>query len=500
MTTTLLSTPSHTNNHKQRNRVWSVSMFLLCLLFGTNGFAQDGSLDLSFDPGTGINAYINEMILQPDGKILICGNFTVYQSETRKSLARVNTDGTVDLSFDPGVGPDNPDGEEIVYDMALQPDGKIVIVGNFQSYGGVSINKVARLNADGTLDTSFDPGASVDTGKDPHGVAVQPDGKILIGGNFSEFDGTSRERIARLNADGSLDMSFDPGSGVGNSTNSSVGKIHLQSDGKPVIIGDFSSYNAVPRNNIARLNTDGSLDTSFASGAGPGGDIFALSLRADGKMMIVGNFSTYDGTPQKLVARLNADGGLDTTFVSATTFSGYLMDVVIQPDDKVVVVGSMLSYNGDSSKNVMRILADGSSLDPAFSVGAGANAVATDACLQTDGKILVAGEFFQFDGVARDRMARIIGSAANSVYPQIAENKRLVVFPTVSRDQIHVEVSEPSLNDRLEVYNSVGVLMYRQSIIHQPVSIDVLNFPVGAYFVHLKSNRDNTAVVKFVRQ
>ena len=122
--------------------------------------------------------------------------------------------GSLDLTFDPGDGADST-----IRSVVLQPDGKILIAGDFTSYEGTSRNHIARLNADGSLDTSFDPGTGTndDTEHDEPGgypIAVQADGKILIGGHFTNYNGTARNRIARLNADGSLDPSFDPGAGA----------------------------------------------------------------------------------------------------------------------------------------------------------------------------------------------------------------------------------------------------------------------------------------------
>ncbi|MEM6321521.1 MAG: delta-60 repeat domain-containing protein, partial [Bacteroidota bacterium] len=164
----------------------------------------------------------------------------------------LSQDGSLDTSFDPGSGTN-----ATVQSVAVQSDGKVLIGGDFTTVNGTSRARIARLNADGSLDTSFDPGSG--TNGDVQSVAVQSDGKVLIGGFFTTVDGTGRRRIARLNADGSLDTSFDPGSG----TNATVQSVAVQSDGKVLIGGDFTSVDGTSRNSIARLNADGSLDTSF---------------------------------------------------------------------------------------------------------------------------------------------------------------------------------------------------------------------------------------------
>ena len=120
----------------------------LCLL------AQDGSLDFSFDPGTGANSTIQSISLQPDGKIIIGGYFTNFNGYERNYIARLNSDGTVDTSFEVGAGTNGP-----IFCIARQLDGKILIAGAFDTYDNTSRHNIARLNVDGSLDISFDPGA-----------------------------------------------------------------------------------------------------------------------------------------------------------------------------------------------------------------------------------------------------------------------------------------------------------------------------------------------------
>src|SRR2546430_2502096 len=164
--------------------------------------------------------------------------------------------------------------------VALQPDGKIVIGGDFTSVNGTARNRIARLNADGSLDSSFNPVLGVFSRVDA--IAVQPDGKIVIGGVFSGINGTGRDCNARINADGSLDSSFNPVLGVF----SRVDAIAVQPDGKIVIGGVFSSINGTARDDIARINADGSIDSSFDPGLGQIGHVTTIALQPDGKIVI----------------------------------------------------------------------------------------------------------------------------------------------------------------------------------------------------------------------
>ena len=162
---------------------------------------------------------------------------------------------------------------------------------------------MARLNSDGTLDTSFNS-EGTGAGTVVNGVAVQPDGKILIVGNFTSYNGTTRNRVARLNSDGTLDTSFNPGTGAGAVVNAVV----VQDDGKVIIGGDFVSVNGVARVRVARLNTDGSVDTSYGSTVGASAVVNALALQSDGKLIIGGSFASYNGLPRNRIARLSKDG------------------------------------------------------------------------------------------------------------------------------------------------------------------------------------------------
>ncbi len=203
-------------------------------------------------------------------------------------------DGTKDTSFSTTQGVDN-----IIYATAVQSDGKILIGGDFSLFGSTSINRLARLNADGTLDTSFTPIAlngSLRT------IVIQPDGKILIGGNFGSG-------IRRLNSNGTNDTSFTVGLGADNF----VVAIALQPDGKIIIGGTFQTYQGVTANRIQRLNSDGSRDTSFNAGTGPSAAVRAIALIPNGRMIIGGDFATYGGNTASRLAVIESDGGFDFT-------------------------------------------------------------------------------------------------------------------------------------------------------------------------------------------
>jgi uncharacterized delta-60 repeat protein len=355
----------------------------------------DGSLDVSFNPGSGANNDIVSISIQVDGKIIIGGLFTSYNGVARNCIARLNTDGSLDVSFDPGTGANS-----YVETISIQADGKIIIGGAFISYNGVTRNYLARLNADGSLDASFNPGTGANYTVET--ISIQADGKIIIGGGFTSCNGVARNRIARLNADGSLDASFDPGTGA----NNILATTSIQADGKIIIGGYFTSYNGVARNRIARLNTDGSLDVSFNPGTGANGSIFTTSIQTDGKIIIGGAFTSYNGVARNRIARLNTDGSLDVSFNPGTGVNVGILATSIQTDGKIIIGGGFTSYNGVARNRIARLNADGS-LDASFDPGTGANSTLETMSIQTDGKIIIGGGFTSFNGFTRNSIARL---------------------------------------------------------------------------------------------
>jgi len=212
----------------------------------------------------------------------------------------------------------NPSANNVVHAIAVQADGKIVIGGSFTTVGGFQRNRIARLHADGKVDQSFNP----DNGPNfsVFALAVQTDGKIVMVGDFTEVNDVSRNRIARLNNDGSLDQSFNPGSGA----NNRIYALALQADGKIVIGGSFTSVRGAERNRIARFNTDGIVDPNFDTGTGANGDVYAIAVQADGKIVIGGRFTILRGAERNRIARFNTDGVVDPNF---DTGSGANFDV-----------------------------------------------------------------------------------------------------------------------------------------------------------------------------
>ena len=355
-----------------------------------------GDLDAGFDPNA--DDVVQSIALQPDGKIVIGGVFTQVGGVTRNYVARLNPDGTLDTTFNP-----NPNGS--VDAIALQADGKIVIGGGFTQVSGQTRNRLARLNPDGTLDATFDPSANLGT----NAIAVQGDGKVLVGGYFTQVDGETRNRVARLNTDGSLDATFNP-----NVNSLFVGSIALQGDGKIVIGGNFTTVGGVFRHRVARLNSDGTLDTSlanpFVSSMFGAPTVYSVVPQENGKVLIGGAFDQVNGLTRNRVARLGADGTPDSFNPNA---NATVNSVALQSDGKIVIGGVFTQVGGGTRSGIARLNPDGS-LDTSF-VDSNVNSSVYTAALQADGKAVIVGEFTQVGGQTRGYVARVLAT-----FPQAA--------------------------------------------------------------------------------
>lgn len=193
------------------------------------------------------------LAVQPDGKILVGGQFNTVLGQTRNHLGRLNANGTMDSTFNPGA-------DRVVYSVAVQADGKILVGGEFRTLGGQPRNQLGRLNGDGSLDTTFTAGASSYV----NCLAVQTDGKILVGGAFTTLGGQARTNLGRLQADGSVDATFSAGAGGDAYTFSLVYSLTVQPDGKVLVGGNFTKLGGEPRNYLGRLNNTEPATQSLA--------------------------------------------------------------------------------------------------------------------------------------------------------------------------------------------------------------------------------------------
>jgi uncharacterized delta-60 repeat protein len=347
----------------------------------------DGSEDASFQPNVSEFGTVSTVARQRNGKTYIAGSFVQLNGVARSGFARLNYDGTEDTGFDPGTGFNTPPAV-----LAIQPDGKVIAGGSFTTYNGVSHPGIARINTDGTLDSSF----TTTTGL-VSVIVVLPDGKILIGGSFSTVSGTPRTDVARLNADGTLDASFNVVLGSG-----SVNSVIPESGGKITIGGTFSGVNGFNRSQLVRLNSDGSLDLSFT--ADSVGGVNHVWRQPNGKYIIAQNGG------DAVLRRRNADGTPDGTF-SSTVFKyspsstdARINSLVFQVNGKMIVGGQFDSVNSFSKLNMVRVGVNGGIDTVLFHPNPDGPVQAMD--VQSDNKIVAVGDFSNFFATVRGGVAR----------------------------------------------------------------------------------------------
>jgi uncharacterized delta-60 repeat protein len=303
------------------------------------------------------------VIVQNDGSILLGGSFGYVGSTAgRGGIARVTSTGALDptFNFDSNTNTTRNGADSEVLCMAVQKDGMILIGGIFTHVNGVPANHIARLKADGSLDPNFNLalGGADDT---VWTVAVDSNGKIVIGGDFLSVNGslvgaTGVNRIARLNSNGSLDSTFNA-SGATRGCNASVKCVAVQADGNLVISGDFTSVNGTTANHLARLNSTGSLDPGFNLALGGlNGGAESIAIQADGKLVLGGFFTSVNGTSGiRGCTRLNLNGTTDTSFLHTDPTGAtahYINSVTLQTDGKVLVGGGGAHPNSSGGSDM----------------------------------------------------------------------------------------------------------------------------------------------------
>lgn len=364
------------------------------LQLGAN--AQSGSVDPAFASGTGADDQITAIVPLGTGKILVAGYFTEFNGTPIGGIARLNSDGTLDNTFVSGTGFDNA-----VNAMVVQPDGKIILGGTFTSYNGTAEPGLVRLSANGVIDGTFStPGVLGHI----NALALQTDGKILIGGTDVAVVGGFTANLARLTSTGAIDASFDVDPGP----NSIVLVNKQQADGKVLVGGHFTAYHGASAGFCNRVSSAGATDAGFTVGSGASAIVRSIVLQPDGKILLAGSFTMFNGTMSTRIVRLNTNGTVDATFATGSGANSIVHTMALQNDGKVLLGGLFNLFNGTARNRLARLHANGN-IDLGFDIGAGANDVVRALAVLPDGDVLVGGGFSQFDGTVRGRLVKLEG-------------------------------------------------------------------------------------------
>ncbi len=354
------------------------SNFTGVVLLNTNG-----SVDASFAPTTGVGSstVINAILPVSNSKLLIGGSFSSFNGTARAGIALINETGTLDFSFDMGY----LSGQ--IFSIAKTDLGSFIYSGNFNNAQTGGNNSVEKLTSSYIIDKTFNlmtgSNSTVKT------FAFQLDKKIIIGGQFNTYNGVSSNRLARITADGEIDTTYKPGTGA----NSDVNTIVVQADNKIIAAGDFTNFNGTITGRIVRTDALGNIDAAFTTnnGTGTNGTINVIALQADGKILLGGNFTLFNGNAANYIARLNSNGTFDNTF-TAGAFA-QVRDIAIQADGKLLVGGDFQFFNGSTAGRIVRLNIDGTTDNSFGLTSTGANSIVRNIKLTPDGGILVGGDF-----------------------------------------------------------------------------------------------------------
>ena len=457
----------------------------------------DGSLDTTFIQGTGFNAEVRDILIQSNGKIIVAGDFTSYNGNSCNYIARLNSDGSFDSTFNIGTGFNT-----YLSTISFQSDEKIICGGGLTSFNGNTCNYIARLNSDGSFDSTFNIGTGFDNTVNK--TFVKTDNKIVVSGTFIDFNGNTIFRYVQLNSDGSFDINFNlyTGSGhidnaifdiyedsygiiflVGNFTtfnfaggyngfvalfqnglintfydislisagdkfsisknvddsklylsgtsyndriynfytyeNISLNqkysfgnfigdiKSSLENNNKLLVVGNFNQYINTPVNGLLQLNLDGSIDENFNNFLFTSfSDVLCCVFQLDGKILLGGAFTDYDGNTISNIVRINSDGSYDSTFITGTGFDNTVRTISVQSDGKIICGGDFTDIDGNSVLFLARLNSDGS-YDSTFNIGSGLDSACYTSVIQSDGKIILGGNFNNFNGNSVNNIVRL---------------------------------------------------------------------------------------------
>lgn len=363
----------------------------------------DGSLDAILD--ITLTFGVDRLVPQADGRILLIANNSTITAGgvIRRGIARLNADGSFDPTFDTGFGTQLNNGgpaSGLIWSVALQVDGRILVGGYFSAFDGAARNGLVRLNANGTVDPSFIPATSSPATMIVLHVVALPGGKAIV------FERGATNRLLRLNADGSFDSmlgSFQPNGGLFGST--------VQSDGRVLLGGEFTGFGGTPRRNLLRLNADGTLDQSFDASASAPQAPTGFAVQTDGKIFVNALDVTSDLPANGLLIRLNPDGSLDPSFMPGPPRTPTALVAARYPDGRIALGGTFTTINGATRTGVARLLANGT-VDPAFvPAGVSPTVVSVIAALP-DGRVVVAGALSSIAGTPRSGLTRFSTTGA----------------------------------------------------------------------------------------
>ena len=320
-----------------------------------------GSKDYSFDIGTGFYYFASPTIRSVlydnnTNTVLYSGKFSSYNGTLEQGIIRLFTDGTIDTSFNTtgttGIGFGT--GGQYASTMLFH-QGKYLCTGGFGTYRGIGVGFIVRINTDGTLDSTFDTSVGFQLGSVTQSKIDYDDkDSIYAVGPFLKYNNVSSPYIAKITSGATLDTSFNVGTGF---SGGGPGSLELYNNGI-YVVGGFSSYNGTTVNRIVKLKKDGTIDTSFdagLSGNGPNNSISYIKQIRD-KFYCGGNFTSWNGDyTYKFMVSLNLDGTVNTGFIPKFDDGSVIQRIAVDDNNQMFVSGNFTSYDGKTNNYLVRI-------------------------------------------------------------------------------------------------------------------------------------------------
>jgi hypothetical protein len=328
--------------------------------YGIFRTSSNGVIDRTFVSGSGFSGstFLNMRVLQMsqlyDGNLLCVGYFTHYSGQNVNRIVKLNLDGSIDNSFNTGTG-----FNDAALTFVVQSNNKIVLIGNFTQYNGNPCNSICRINSDGSFDSTFNIGSGF--GAIPSGIVMLDNDSMIIVGAFSTYNGNSYNKIIKLNSDGTVDGSFNVGSGFGGGVGTTtVSRIMLSKTGDIFVSGRFTTYNGTTiSRNIAKLDSNGNVDLTFSTNCGtglPSSNFAVLIETQDGKILVtLSPTTTFNGVDYNGIFRMNSDGTIDTSFVSGTGVNDSIDSVYIDETNRYILGGQFTNYKGTNYNGLIRL-------------------------------------------------------------------------------------------------------------------------------------------------
>lgn len=357
------------------------------LLFATPLIAAE--VDSTFNPNIS-GGIVNSVAVSPDGSVLIAGDFSHVNGQLSSRVASLQSDGSLKADFHA------PTVNGRVLQILSATDGSIYLAGGFSTVEAATAAGVARLLSNGSLDSSFSANGGINGSV--AGIALSDEGNLIAGGTFNRVDADDANFVASFAPGGTLNGEFASGLAPNFSMEAGVSVLAIQADGKILVGGNFNVGDRFEE--LARLNSDGSIDQTFSGNHGPMLYPKTILPLANGKILVAG---MANSNGNGFVRRLNEDGTIDSSFAEAS-FNSSVEALALDANGRIIAGGQFTTANGQEQNHLTRLSHSGN-VDQSWTIGA--NALVKAITVQTDGKILVGGAFTQIGGRSASGLARL---------------------------------------------------------------------------------------------